>query len=150
MFFLGKKGNQKVTVIWWQINKTHRITFILWSLIYLFTGISLQEDKRNFNKILSKTRCRIEITFGILANRWRVLHTTINASPKNADKIVLAAVLLHNFLILNNDQNYFNCEANEELDQGNLVNIGLLRSNHPTSEAFSLREKLKEYLITQQ
>ncbi|XP_065355929.1 uncharacterized protein LOC135950314 [Calliphora vicina] len=80
------------------------------NLMRPFPGHSLPQDKDKFNTMLSKARVHIENAFGILANRWRVLHTTIHMSPKNADKVVLATVVLHNFLMLKNDRNYFTIE----------------------------------------
>lgn len=87
------------------------------NLMRPFPGNNLPQDKDKFNTILSKARVHIENAFGILANRWRVLHTTIHMSPKNADKIVLATTVLHNFLMLQNDRNYFTIElADHSID----------------------------------
>lgn len=119
---------------------------LLPNLMRPYPGLNLPVDKRNFNKILSKCRSRIEISFGILSNRWRVLHTTINASPKNVDKIILAAVLLHNFLIFNSDKCYYNPEISNDFSQNVLEKARVSRSNHPSSEAFNLRTTLKDYL----
>lgn len=67
------------------------------NLMRPFPGHSLPADKDKFNATLSKARVHIENCFGILANRWRILHTNIHACPKNVDKIVLATIVLHNF-----------------------------------------------------
>jgi len=40
----------------------------------------------------------VECSFGILANKWRVLHTAINVEPDFADIIVKACCILHNFV----------------------------------------------------
>ncbi|KNC28063.1 hypothetical protein FF38_04438 [Lucilia cuprina] len=74
----------------------------------------------------------------IVQNILNVVNTTFNI-PENADKIVLATVLLHNFLILNNDS-----QNPEEIGQEFLEDVKLLRSNHSTTEAFDIRETLKE------
>ncbi|KAI8115878.1 Protein ALP1-like [Lucilia cuprina] len=118
---------------------------LLKNLMRPYPGKHLPEDKRKFNKNLSKARSRIEISFGIITNRWRILHTSINAYPKNVDKIVLATIVLHNFLIFHKDKQYFNPEnAEENLEE--LENIRLLPSNHSSSDAFTLRDNLKNYL----
>lgn len=123
---------------------------LLPNLMRPYPGNILPEDKNLFNHLLSITRCRIEISFGILTNRWRILHTTIFASPENVDKIVLASVMLHNFLILNSDKKYYDPASSEEIEPSTLESIQLSRSNHPSVEAFSLRETLKDYLFSQQ
>lgn len=58
----------------------------------------LSEIQKNFNKELSSVRKNIENTFAILAKRWRVLSGPIEANPDMVDKIVMATVVLHNFV----------------------------------------------------
>ncbi|XP_028901043.2 uncharacterized protein LOC105219644 [Zeugodacus cucurbitae] len=128
------------------------------NLMRPFPGRHLAEDKNKFNLALSKARVHIENAFGILANRWRVLATTIHAFPKNVDKIVLATVVLHNFLMLQNDSNYFPLEhvdhsvGNKEINGRWRKEVNSLESFHPrtanrsSSKAFQLREKLKEFI----
>ncbi|XP_039967913.1 protein ALP1-like [Bactrocera tryoni] len=128
------------------------------NLMRPFPGRHLPEDKDKFNLALSRARVHIENAFGILANRWRVLHTTIHACPKNADKIVLATVVLHNFLMLQNDRNYFtleladHSEGNREIpgrwreEANSLESFQPRVANRSTANAFQLRETLKEYI----
>ena len=40
----------------------------------------------------------IENAFGILASRWRIFHTPINATIENTERYIRAAVVLHNYL----------------------------------------------------
>lgn len=55
-------------------------------------GIILQEKKRIFNYRLSRARRYIKCFFGILVNKWRVLHRPVNVSKKLSKDIVKACV----------------------------------------------------------
>ena len=37
--------------------------------------------------------------FGILANRWKVFHTTVHLSPERATSVTLSELILHNYLL---------------------------------------------------
>ena len=70
-------------------------------LMIPYGGRNLSEQQFLHNKELSRGRVVIENTFGVLAARWLVLLKTIAVHPKNVDKIVLATVALHNFMLSN-------------------------------------------------
>lgn len=53
-----------------------------------------------FNYRQARGRRVIENIFGIFANVWRIFRTEINAEPEKIDRIVMAAVCLHNFRII--------------------------------------------------
>ncbi|XP_011202945.2 uncharacterized protein LOC105225956 [Bactrocera dorsalis] len=128
------------------------------NLMRPFPGRKLSEDKDKYNRALNKAREHIENAFGILATRWRVLQTTIHASPENTEKIVLATIIIHNFLMLQNDTDYFTLELvdhtvdNEEIDGRWRENANFLKtfqlgfSNRSSTQSFELREKLKEFI----
>ena len=63
-----------------------------------FTICSTGKAFKVFNYRLSQARCIVGDAFGILAQRWRVSHRKLNMLPENADKIVKACIVLHNFL----------------------------------------------------
>ena len=63
---------------------------------YPRTHLTLEE--RVFNYRLSRMRRISENGFGILANRWRVLRSPILLSPEFVTRIVLALLVLHNYL----------------------------------------------------
>lgn len=81
------------------------------NLMRPYPGTNLDENKRVFNYILPRARRVIEICFGILCARWRVLLTTIEMSPDNVDVIVLACTALHNFVMLNDHKRWY-CPEN--------------------------------------
>lgn len=130
------------------------------NLMRPFPGHSLPPDKDKFNTILSKARVHIENAFGILANRWRVLHTTVHMSPKNADKVVLATVVLHNYLMLKNDRNYFTAELVDHSGENrgiqgqwraevqSLPSYQPRSANRSSTTAFQLKEILKDFIVT--
>lgn len=67
------------------------------------------EEKKIFNYRLSRARRIVENAFGILASRFRIFHTQINVEPENIVKIVMATIVLHNFLIQHSPRSYVLC-----------------------------------------
>ena len=66
----------------------------------------LSEEERILHYQSSRTRRVITNTFGILAARWRIYHSPIIASIKNAESYVLATIALHNYLRLTDNAVY--------------------------------------------
>lgn len=63
-----------------------------------YSNRNLSTPKKVFNYHLTRARRVVECTFGILANKWRVLHTPIALNIENAILAVKAACVLHNFV----------------------------------------------------
>ena len=55
-------------------------------------------EQRVFSYRLSRARRVVENAFGIMANRFGILRTTINLEPKKVEKIIFAIITLHNLL----------------------------------------------------
>ena len=55
-------------------------------------------SQRIYNYRLSRARMMVEMAFGVMASQFRVLHTVIELSPGNAEKVVRAITVLHNLL----------------------------------------------------
>ena len=64
-----------------------------------YPGSNLSRPRNIFNYRLSRARMTVECAFGILAARWRVFHTKICMLPCHVDTIVMAACVLHNYLL---------------------------------------------------
>ncbi|XP_031341005.1 putative nuclease HARBI1 [Photinus pyralis] len=63
-----------------------------------FNQRELDHDKKIFNYRLSRARCRVENTFGIMSARFRIFHTAIGINLKAIERVVMACCVLHNFL----------------------------------------------------
>ena len=59
---------------------------------------NLNDDERIFNYRLSCARRVVENVFGILANRFQVLLTTMRHKPSTVKVIVKACIVLHNLM----------------------------------------------------
>lgn len=116
-------------------------------------------DREKFNKRLSRARRVIENAFGILVSRWRILLGPLNMAPESAEKIVKAAVLLHNFVKMH-DATYIPADYVDQYHGEEIVH-GLWRkqtslllkkpkrifSNNASKDAFKLRDQLKDCLL---
>jgi hypothetical protein len=67
-----------------------------------YSGKHLSVEQRIFNYRLSRARRYVECAFGILANKWRILHRAMNVKYEFATDIIKACCVLHNF-VLNRD-----------------------------------------------
>ncbi|XP_026728383.1 protein ANTAGONIST OF LIKE HETEROCHROMATIN PROTEIN 1-like [Trichoplusia ni] len=63
-----------------------------------YSGNYLNLQQKIYNYRLSRARRYIECTFGIMTNKWRILHRPINVDISFATDIVKAICVLHNFL----------------------------------------------------
>lgn len=63
-----------------------------------FSGNHLNTQQKNYNYRFSLARRYIECTFGIMTNKWRILHRPINTDISFATDIVQAICVLHHFL----------------------------------------------------
>ena len=57
----------------------------------------------NFNFFLSQLRIRIEMAFGLLVTKWRILHTPICFKLKNLNHLLNTVCRLHNYCIDNRE-----------------------------------------------
>ena len=119
-------------------------------LVTPFSGV-LARQQRIFNYRHSIARRCVECAFGVLAAKWRVLKTTIATDLETTEKIVLAAVVLHNAIIT-----LEGCSASEkdvEMWEDNHERVqvqtgGLVHRGRPTQYGSWIREKLVTYFNT--
>lgn len=119
----------------------------------------LSYSKRIFNYRLSRARNVSENAFGLIAARFRILHTSIHMiHPENISYVVLAICALHNFL-RKRDTSYisstsFDQENNvtHEVQMGdwrknttNLTNLQNCKKNVPTIAAKTNRDNYTHY-----
>lgn len=93
-----------------------------------------------FNYRLSRARMVVECAFGILSSRWRVLHTRINVKPENADSIVTAACILHNYLTNPSENQRWLDEAQERGEV--LTQARNMGGNRGCRESYDVWKKL--------
>ena len=88
-----------------------------------FTG-SQRDDKDQdaFSYYLSQLRIRIEMAFGRLVNKFRVLKRNLECSYRTNARILMACAVLHNFIIENdcvsNDEDFFDNHILRLHDEG--------------------------------
>ncbi|KAL4132034.1 hypothetical protein QTP88_009255 [Uroleucon formosanum] len=80
-------------------------------LLRPYPGRNLTDIRRVFNYRLSRARRMVECAFGVLANKWRVLHTPIQVEPDFTDEIIKACCVLHNFVRKRDGTNFENSET---------------------------------------
>lgn len=111
-----------------------------------YPGRGISEAKRIFNYRLSRARRVVENAFGILANRFRIFHRSIDLHPKNVEKIIKASCMLHN--VLQDDSQEGVQAAEGEHNQEPYVpfeELGRVGANYGTREAIDIRNKYCDY-----
>lgn len=110
----------------------------------------MSQEQRIFNYRLSRVRRVVENVFGILANRFRILLTTIPLRPEKVQKIVQACVALHNFLREEMKSVYINenMDKQNEIDRRYRFVYGLSKQggNRSKMEAMATREEFMTYV----
>lgn len=113
--------------------------------------------------MLCFTRRCVENAFGIMVSRWRIFERTIGEHPANAEELVKAVCVLHNFLMTPGTQEeHFYCppgygdyiDLQGELCQGQWREEGLQRTGMPLQRtlcrnfsraAAEVRDRYKAY-----
>lgn len=116
-------------------------------LLRPYPGSQIQEDrsKRIFNYRLSRARRVSENAFGILSQKFQLYNRRLKLKPENADKIILATCILHNYL-----RDYTNVQnhAHEDSTDTGLHNLPK-QGGSAVNAAFTIRDAFKDFFITE-
>lgn len=112
-----------------------------------YSGSGLSQDKRVFNYRLSRARRVSENAFGILCQKFRVFLNKLQIHPKNADKLVLAALCLHNFLRNDNALLGVLDEEKKENEAPIFASLPHIGGKFST-DASIVRDRFKEYFMS--
>ena len=63
-----------------------------------YPGKNLDHKHSVFNYRHSRGRRTIECAFGILSNKWAILHRALHLNPENVIAVIKACCVLHNFV----------------------------------------------------
>lgn len=88
----------------------------------------------------------LSLFLGILTSRWRCLRNAIDMKPKNAEKIILGCLILHNFLRTHapTDDEY---AIRNEVQAMDIDGLERNRRNRASLAALSNRDKLRDHLV---
>ncbi|KAJ0169827.1 hypothetical protein K1T71_014433 [Dendrolimus kikuchii] len=105
-----------------------------------YTRTNMTYKKKIFNYRLSRSRRYIELTFGIMSNKFRVFHTPINVGFNVTKNIVKACCVLHNFIKCRDGYRVENTLTIE-----GMVEIPTIPTNRFNN---ALREHFAEYFLS--
>ena len=116
-----------------------------------FSRRNLTDEVLIFNYRLSRARRVVENAFGIMANRYRCLLTTMQQTPDTVVKIVLACVIMHNLHRMRNpgQQNLLLDREgdNHKLVPGEWRHEGVMQEMEQVSGATRVNKRAKKQRI---
>ena len=132
-----------------------------------YPGKCLLEDKRIYSYRHSRAKRTIENSFGILSAKWRIFRRPIRAGVDTVEKIIKAAVCLHNYLRQTDTANYTpagfvdsengdgdiipgNWRNTVQNEGSSLMSLNHSRSNRSKFDATKIRNDFKSYFNSPQ
>lgn len=104
---------------------------------------SCTAEDQIFNKRLSSTRQVVECAFGLMATKFRVLHTPIYLEPQKATIVTTAICYLHNFLLQHKDRKYIHSKD----DKDTLNPLEATLNRNACKNAKIVRDKFRQYFV---
>ena len=108
-----------------------------------YAGHNLSEKQRIFNYRLCRARRYVECAFGILSNKWRILHTALNVSKEFSKDIVKGCVLLHN--LVRSKDGY---RSEEIYMTQNWNSVNRAACSRPRRSASDVRSRFADYFVS--
>ena len=128
---------------------------------YPQTGLTRKQ--RVFNYRLSRARRTVENTFGILASKFQIFQQPIRMDSQGVERVVCAAVVLHNFLRKHCGKHYMAANAVDREDSNHETVPGAWRQHGPNLPGLAplsgrntyimakrTQDKLADYFISKQ
>ncbi|KAL0868285.1 hypothetical protein ABMA27_007815 [Loxostege sticticalis] len=100
------------------------------------------QRKKIFNDRLSRARKVVENAFGILSQKFRIYNRRIQLDPDNADNVIMATCILHNYIKSGGSQHSHNEE--DIIASYSLSNLPRQGGNHQVA-AFNVRENFARF-----
>ncbi|XP_055905479.1 uncharacterized protein LOC129940971 [Eupeodes corollae] len=113
-----------------------------------FSHKSMDKKEMIYNYRLSRARGNVEMTFGQLTSKFRVLLKPINLAPEKATTITLACCYLHNYLRRKKDTVYASNESTENLNTDPLTPLRSTTAKNVCNNIKSIRQNFCEYFNT--
>ena len=112
--------------------------------------MKLTREEQIFNYRLSRARRIVENGFGILVQRFRVFNRKLQLMPQNADKVVKACCMLHNYLTEEQDYHTMCNRLNPDQDpflheDGAILDLDNLNGYRSAAAARALRNIFRDY-----
>lgn len=104
---------------------------------------NLTDSRKVFNYRLTRARRFVECAFGILSNKWAILHTAMSVQPKFAEVITKTVCILHNFVRRRDGYN-FSDTLSCDLESVTVCNLG------HTMKSLEIRKHFEEYFTSPQ
>lgn len=114
------------------------------NLMRPYGGRSLTYAKKIFNYRLTLARRYVECTFGIMCNKWRILHRPLDVNIGFAEKIVKAICTLQNYVRMRDGYNY-----EDTLYTPPLENLASHYTGRAVRQADNVRVHLTNYFINE-
>lgn len=103
----------------------------------------LGDQRKNiFNDRLSRARKVVENAFGILSQKFRIYNRRIQLDPDNADNVIMATCILHNYIKSGGSHHSHNEE--DIVASYSLSNLPRQGGNHQVA-AFNVRENFARF-----